>query len=119
MDNKDCKLSEEDEMIISENVIKTDMDDETLEQKEESNKTEERDEGEENDNNSDFFEERDLFFLNRSKQKLDENELKDIINKTFQDINTVKIGISNPKRPEIVSTKVYDILPNFNDVNVE
>ena len=106
-------------MIITENVTKTDMDDETLEQKEESDKTEERDEGEENDDNSDFFEERDLFFLNRSRQKLDENELKDIIHKTFQDIDSVKIGMSNPKKPGVVCTKVYDILPNFNDVNVE
>ena len=112
----ECKLDEEDEMIITENIVKVENDDN--DQKEESDRTEEREEPKEEEN-SDFFDEKTSFSPIKARAKVDENDLNTIVDNTFNDINTAHLGMSHPKKAGVVCKKIYDILPNFNDINIE
>lgn len=104
-------------MIINE-TIKKKEEDEVLEQKEEeSSKTEEK-EGENNDADLDFLDEKEDLSPTNSN-KIDESCLKKIIENTFVDIKKVKVGMSHPKKPGVHCVKVHDILPKFEDINVE
>lgn len=104
-------------MIINENIIKAEKE-EIKENLEESDKNEEEDE--EKNENSDNMEGNELDFSpTKYKAKINENDLKKIIDKTFEDINLVKNSLIHPTKPGVISRKVYDIIPNFHDYNVE
>lgn len=110
-------MDEEDEMIINE-TIKKKEEDEVVEQKEEeSSQTEEKEE-ENKEDDLDFLSEKEELSPTNSN-KIDESSLIKIIEDSFKDIKKANVGMSHPKKPGVHCVKVHDIVPKFEDINVE
>ena len=106
-------------MIINEKILNAGAEDQDqiIEKDDASDKTEGRD-GEEEEN-ANFLDEKMLASPTQGRIKIDENKLKKIIEKSFVDINSAKVGMTHPKKPGVVCTKIYDIMPHYKDVNIE
>ena len=113
-------MDEEDEMIINEKILNAGAEDQDqiIEKDDASDKTEGREDGEEEEN-ANFLDEKMLASPTQGRIKIDENKLKKIIEKSFVDINSAKVGMTHPKKPGVVCTKIYDIMPHYKDVNIE